>query len=468
MAVVVYAVLINMMLHPTAYGVIPLTANYAEETVESVQIVKYYCASESRLPIPEALSVFQPVAPHETTDYALIEDVVATLLAPGETDDVAPELETVTLPLAAAQFLAHFEGRKDPAKYVEATGMIGPDPLVCFSIRKQEEAKEEATVELPLIIELLNNVHPDAASQLAPRDEAILRFLTGKEIDYSEICQQIDRTCEERYRTVMALQKQVGMIERASNALNVAFEASESHFASICAGGIASDVAVLTELEKKKQNLRTDGPAFAAFVIGHVESYAQKHAYVKPFLRMVARKFHAILMEHFPLSGMSESEQQQRIDRLFLARKTRLLASLESTGIDPCVERIIKSKEIFSNAQTAALRACLFENPIESAAQLVLSLFVVEDLFVCEFGCPPEANQLMPLLANLFILSPIPTPLSFGRWLSQFFQPLMEAKKEWFSDESLRPLEHYFRFNEWMVDMLDTMSQSESLDSIRS
>jgi hypothetical protein len=30
----------------------------------------------------------------------------------------------------------------------------------------------------------------------------------------------------------------------------------------------------------------------------------------------------------------------------------------------------------------------------------------------------------------------------------------------------LRPLEHYFQFNEWMVNMLEAVSSSESLDSM--
>jgi hypothetical protein len=43
----------------------------------------------------------------------------------------------------------------------------------------------------------------------------------------------------------------------------------------------------------------------------------------------------------------------------------------------------------------------------------------------------------------------------------------MEANSEWFTDESLRPLEHYFRFNEWKEHMLESVSRSESLDAIR-
>jgi hypothetical protein len=161
-------------------------------------------------------------------------------------------------------------------------------------------------------------------------------------------------------------------------------------------------------------------------------------------------------MMHFPLAVISEEPNQRMIDQLFLSKKMTLLAGLEKAGLDPSVERMIRSKEVFANAQHAVLRACLLENPVESATQIVLSLFVLEDLFVFQCGEPPEANQLMPLLANLFILSPTPTPLSFGKWLSHFLQPLLTAKPEWFSDDSLRPLEHYFQFNAWIEDMLES------------
>ena len=96
----------------------------------------------------------------------------------------------------------------------------------------------------------------------------------------------------------------------------------------------------------------------------------------------------------------------------------------------------------------------LFENPLPSALEIVKALRTVEDLFTFQYGEPPEANQLMPLLAHLFMKSSFPNPISFSKWLSHFLQPILEKKQEWFKEDDLNSLEHYFQFNAWMEDMM--------------
>ena len=200
---------------------------------------------------------------------------------------------------------------------------------------------------------------------------------------------------------------------------------------------------------------------FANFIISHLETFQSKNQWAVPMMRMIARRFHAQVMKSFPISLFASTKNQLTLtDQKFLIQKFKFLESLEENGIDESVEKIVSCKDILAAAQTAVLRACVFENPLESAKQIVLGLFVVEDLFTFEFGAPPEANQLMPLLANLFILSPIPNPFSFGEWLAHFLQKLMELKPEWFSDDSMRSMEHYFQFNLWMKDMLLSFDKS--------
>jgi hypothetical protein len=70
------------------------------------------------------------------TDRSLIEAVVEALLVPAEVDDSGPELETVTLPLAAAQFLAPFEGSDTAMKYLEKIRFYRFDSLTAFSVAK--------------------------------------------------------------------------------------------------------------------------------------------------------------------------------------------------------------------------------------------------------------------------------------------------------------------------------------------
>jgi hypothetical protein len=457
-----------MLVYATAYAVVPLTSNYSKETCKSVRIIKFYCASESRLPISDALAGFPPISTHDRTDYALIESAVEELLKPGVLPDTDVDTGTVTLPLVAAQFLAKFKGNTATLKSLENLPSYRADQLLTVAVRKLGSSATEQNREFALVQELLGSVHPDVGVRLSPRCEAIRRFLSERSITYSALLETAAGRCSAKCDRVVELQLRVASLERACGSVKQALLAAEAQFANAIALGIAQKASLIAQLEKKKNILKADPNAFAAFVVSHVDAFAHKNPSLAPFIPMVARRFHAILMDNFPLSVMSEDLKQGQVDQLFLARKMKLLANLEQTGIDESVEQIIRSKTIFAHAQTAVLRACLFENPVESASQIVLSLFVVEDLFVCQFGCPPEANQLMPLLANLFILSPMPTPLSFGKWLNHYFQPLMQSKPEWFMDESLRSLEHYFQFNEWMTNMLEAISSSESLDALSS
>jgi hypothetical protein len=453
-----------MMLYPTCYAVLPLTSNYIEETEESVQMIKFYCASVSHLPIPEKLAKFPPLQGHEITDFSLVEEIVEAVLLPAVLDDNEPEIETVTLPFVAVQFLAKFEGKEDELNSSQPIETVSLNQLITFSILKGNSDESGRDRELDLILEFLNNVHPDANIQLSPRCQAIRQFLINRDIDYSEIYETVIERRTLKNETMLAVAEKVSILERAVSGLKNAIFAVESHFANSIANELFQDQNVSAELERK---MRKDSHFFCSFVVKQVDFFSQSNIWIKPFVPMIARRFHAILMQNFPLTVMSEDVKQHHIDKLFLTRKMKLLEALEKTGMDASVERIIRSNNIFSHAQDAALRACLLENPVESAKQIVQSVSVVEDLFIALFGCPPEANQFMPLLAHLFILSPMPTPLTFGRWLSHFFQPLMQERPEWFADDTLRPLEHYFQFNEWMLKMLDTVSHSESLDTLK-
>jgi hypothetical protein len=462
MTIVVYVVVANLMLFPTTYGVIPLTSNFAEEAVNSVQMIKFYCATVCHLPIPKRFAVFAPIPASDGIDDCQIDGLVQTLLRPADVDDSDPGFGSVTMPLVGLQFLSKFEGSQAAQRFADTI----VSPIVDCIIAEPPASNTQAD-EFGLVVELLTQTHPDACGELSPRLAAVRELLVRRALDVADLSRRAaDRFLIEG-ELIMALETRLEATEWAALNLHKAFVAAESQFANRIAHTLAHDPSVSSELEKKRNAFTADANAFASFVIGHVDAFSQKNSWAAPFIGMVARRFHAIVMTNFPLSVVSDDPKQRSVDQLFLAHKSGLIANLQRTGVDSSVERIIKdAKATFATAQEAVLRACLIENPLESARQIVLSLFVVEDLFVCEFGAPPEANQLMPLLANLFILSPMPTPLSFGKWLSHFFQPLLQAKPEWFDEEAMRPLEHYFQFNSWMASMLLSISGSGSVDRL--
>jgi hypothetical protein len=462
MTVVVYAIVANLMLFPTTYAVLPLTSNFAEETASSVQAIKFYCATVCHLPIPDGFAAMATVPASDGIDDCQIEGLVQALLRPADVDDPDPGFGSVTMPLAGLQFLSKFEGSVAAQRCVETI----VSPIVDCAITGLRPCSGPRD-EFALVLELLTQTHPDACGELPPRVAAVRERLVRRALDVRSLSRRAADRCRNKTELIIALAARLEATEQATLNLRRAFAAAESQFANRIAHSLTHDAAVSSELDKKKNVLKADANAFASFIITHVEAFSQKNPWAAPFIGMVARRFHAIVMTNFPLAVVSEDPKQRGVDQLFLARKSGLLANLQRTGVDSSVERIIRDpKATFATAQDAVLRACLFENPIESARQIVLSLFVVEDLFVCEFGAPPEANQLMPLLANLFILSPMPTPLSFGKWLRHFFQPLLQARPEWFDEEAMRPLEHYFQFNSWMAGMLLSISGSDSADRL--
>ena len=141
--------------------------------------------------------------------------------------------------------------------------------------------------------------------------------------------------------------------------------------------------------------------------------------------------------------------------------KAELISQLEGNSLDGSVSRIVDFKPAFAIAQAPVLRACQYASPIESVRKIVLSIAAVEDLFVFAFGERPEANQLMPMLARLFITTPVPAPLMFGRWLAHFVQVPLQMRSEWFGDAEMAPLEHYFQFNQWIEEMVGQFPDDE-------
>ena len=507
MTVVVYCIVVNLVTYPTAYNVFPVTSSVNGETPESIQIMKFYCASVCGLPIPHSLAKMPQVQEVEFVDYSLIKNLVDSLLFPYTDEEITPEMPNVAIPLGALRYLAKFEENSEVYNTIKAKTNVttesimkfrfdndrysqkkkntenkNPEPKINSNVENSENSNKEEILdenkekedekqakssnfrhnkEFDLAIELFASRNPNGFSNLSPKMRAIQLDLANKKIDFEEISSYIDLLANEEKEKLFALQVKIEILNHSIDLTKQANIASEAIFANNIVNGMMTDMNIYNELEKKKTLLMNDSTAFANFIISHLETFQSKNQWAVPMMRMIARRFHAQVMKSFPISLFASTKNQLTLtDQKFLIQKFKFLESLEENGIDESVEKIVSCKDILAAAQTAVLRACVFENPLESAKQIVLGLFVVEDLFTFEFGAPPEANQLMPLLANLFILSPIPNPFSFGEWLAHFLQKLMELKPEWFSDDSMRSMEHYFQFNLWMKDMLLSFDKS--------
>ena len=459
MTVILSSIVSYIMAYPRAYGVVPLTANYSEDILESVSVVKYYCTVCSGLQLSAKYASMTPVQEWEKIDTGLINRLVEELLKPGVILD-GPEVESVFIPMQALLFLAKFSSLIVPEaerkRFMSLEGAILRVPVIKTQQPPACSALWDSDVKL--MLELMTSHHLEMASPVIPRIKAIQAYFSVHPPNIAKVTRVIDESCELLSKSVIQLQARVSGINRVIDCAKKAVVAADTSFVNAIAQSIYTKHGVVSEIEKKKNAIWKDGNIFATFVCNTVDKFYQKNQWAGPFIPMIARRFHSVLMNHFKLTDFCDKEHQLFLDdQKFLSLKPKILKNLEQNGLDECVQKITSAKTILDIAQMAVMRACLFENPIESARQIVLSLFVVEDLFVFEFGVQPEANQLMPLLANLFIETPIPTPLCFGRWMSHFLQSAIRLKPDWFLDNEFRSLEHYFQFNAWVADMLQSM-----------
>lgn len=459
MTIVVHCIIAPMMESPSAYGVVPLTASYATETKHDIKTIKYYCMVCSRLPVDADYVGMPPVKDFELIEFVTIMRLVEELLKPATIPE-AIDLDFLALPREALLFLAEYDHLL-LQRGEESRGTKGEDIVSVPVIRTQQRSSLCNLLyskKVKLVVDLMTSHHADVFSTLTPKIKAIQTVLTLHPPDYKAVVRSIDDSCQTLTRTIVQLQARVSALNRMIERAKKAVVAADTYFVHKIAYSIYNDNNCASEMEKKKKAIWKDGGVLATYLCNLIDSFAHKNPWAATFIPMVARSFHSLLMTHFPLNDFSEQQTQLlKDDQTFLTVKHRILENLEKNGLDECVTKLISSKKILDTAQMAVMRACLFENPIESAKQIVLSLFVVEDLFVFEFGVQPEANQLLPLLANLFISTPIPFPLCFCRWMSHFLQPAIKLKPDWFLDEEFRPLEHYFQFNAWVEDMLHSM-----------
>ena len=421
-------------------------------------------------------------------DSQLIDSFVDVVLqsVPNHTD--WPEITSFTLPYRAFLYLLEYfnfgnlnlsENDKSYQPYtIIKFDVIIPPFMVNYRSPSQikfDQEKEKNQEKLDMLITLFDLDDPESPKARVLKKQ--IEFLSKNDgsFDMDSIQLEISQLSESLLFNITETQGMIHIIEKFIEQCRESIVQANSIFVNQIVDSILNDFAFLNDLRQKESLMLVDPHAFANFVISHLDSFEQKNKWASPLMKHIARKFHSKLtMTKFSLhdfvlyaekqgwsgdNSFDDNAKLSQIDQKFLNNKMKVLSLLEQNGLDENVKKILNCKDTFNAAQTSILRSCLFENPIESAKQIVLSLNTVENIFLFVFGVRPEANQLMPLLANLFIISPVPTPLSFAQWLKHFLKILMEKKQEWFSDESMRPLEHYFTFGSWMKELLMSIQE---------
>ena len=453
--IIFFCIILPMVENPIAYGVLPVNHNYkpVSETVIS-QLKSYFyklCKIEDNININQ----------FEMVDMKVINSLVNTVLTEIPID---PELNengqgmSLVMPFAAIDLLQNYEESiKDDSIF--NSGLKQNSILkICLS-NEDDIGEQNLNSNYNKTIDLLIKLAKCNLNSISsPRSKAIQIYFTRNPFNMHAILNECDSIINITINSISKRHRNIHFVKQTIEKCQKAIYLDNSKFINMIVESMMDDYLFSSELKQKKTQMIKESKCFSSFVMSYLTSFYQKNKMYHHIFREIAWRFHSKLMVHFPLSDFI-SEDLNQIDMKFLNQKIKVLKHLEANGLDEKVQQIINDKEVFNSAQTVILRSCLLENPLESGKQIILALNTVESIFTFVFGVQPEANQLLPLLANLLIISPLPTPLSLGIWIEHFLNDLMNDKQKWFSDESMRPLEHYFRFNDWMIDILKSIHE---------
>lgn len=456
LVVIINCLLIPMISYPTVFGILPSSTQYIPETPEMISTFKQYCYNVCSLPLGNQSDI--SIKSNERLDEKIIVRLIESLLnSSNAIRDPIFEISTICLPAFFVKSLAEINGNPNVLKILKA---LDPEIIIFLEIGHVVSPNVfPGQPRLQNTFNILSNLHPKAYSNPTAVQRA---FCNSNNMDSIIVIEKLINNEISKFKDFsIVLLSSNDTVKYYIELTQSAIINTESIIVTQIANSIFKDTSFSIELEKKKMAFMSEKSLFYNFFVGYIDSYTLKNPWVTPLIPHIAKMLHSKAMSKMPFSLFRDNETNlQQIDQLFLSKKMDLLTDIQKNSMDPCSAKLISSPNTIASALHAVLRACLYENPIESAKEIVLSLSTIEGLFSFEFNAPPEANQLMPLLANLFIMSPVPNPITFGKWICHYFEPFLEGKPEWFYDTNFRSLEHYFQFNNWMGEMIVNFENS--------
>ena len=485
-AVLVNSIIIPMLAFPITFQVLPVNTYFQNETSDTLNYYRYYVYTVMGLSTKGITKKNIPeIKPNERFDKNLLNNLIDKLLDPKnvrkDNESYISPIDDVVMNCCALRKLAQLYNNESVlnrlSNYEEDSLILIPQ----YSLQNVEQKLSFTSPSLDLLNELsgaknlyrsdleifasnklyritvhtIKKYHPEIVTKITSQYRADLE--TIKQIDKEDFKKQIVLEIEDFKEKSIDLETKLITMNHILDLTKKGYDASED---AICLQ-ISKELygTIKKEVNRKKKLFYSDSNAFSSFLTQVVDNYYSRNQWATPFIPQIGKSLFTLIMKKLPLEGYYEvNPDLHRIDQQFLEINSVIVQQVKN-GFDDKVAYLLENDAILANALSTVLRACLIENPIESSREIVLALETVEELFKFQFGEPPEANQLMPLLAHLFLKSSLPAPLSFGRWLHHFMQPVLDAHSDWFSDIALNSIEHYFQFNTWMEDLLSKATE---------
>ena len=447
--VITNSIILPLISFPTVFGVLRQNICYKNETVNSLNLLRYYLYSICEIPFNEGFDGITEIKDHEKVDKKLIEEVAEKIMEPTKQISFCVDgFDEIYINFASVKKLAKILGATFTGNY----DSYKDDRIFCFSFGiKQDDHIFIDNKKYNVAVKLFNKIHPTQTNIFTPTMRASIELI--KDVDLKEFNTSVEGEIN-KYRS-MSIEKKM-VIDSLTTILKQTTKAFEIAETSFCFR-ISSELfeTMKKDVVKKKKLFLNDDVAFCSFLTANVANFSSKNQWMQPLIPNIAKCLLSIITRKLSIDEfVIEHPELPDLDQKFLTGREQMLAHFEEEGYDEKVAFLLKDSDVLIPAASTVLQACVVENPIESSCLIVSALKTVEDLFTFQFGEPPEANQLMPLLANLFLRSSIPNPISFGMWIQHFMQTLLSQHSDWFKSDSLNSIEHYFQFNMWMQDFL--------------
>ena len=395
----------------------------------------------------------------ETFERGTIANLVAILLEPADITDCGPEFDDSAAPAEAILALSQYESDVAAKEAVQQL-VENNTPSTIFVFRVETRRKGYRMQEsLNLLLELLTKTNPFYVEDLPPELEAIKQTLHNRYFDYELVISNINNEIQNCLEAICSAQGEINELNMMIQNCKTSIHNAETIIASNIVQALIDDNNVVSDVEKRRIIFQTDQTSVANFVIWNLDTYLAQNQWIKPFMPLVSRIFHSYILNDFPLKSFISSMKCDDMDNLFFQYKVELINRIQSKGVDENTKKIIEDPTIFEPAAAKLQLASTLDSPSDCAKLISEGLETAENLFTFVNGVQPEANQLMPLLATLFVLTEMKSPLSFGKWLAAHFKPVIQLRPDWFIDDEGARIEHFFQLNEWIGVLLEEICQ---------
>ena len=395
----------------------------------------------------------------EAFERGTIANLVAILLEPADITDCGPEFDESAAPAQAIFALSQYESDVAAKEAVQEL-LENNTPNTIFVFRVEMRRRGYTFQEsLKLLTELLSSTNPFYIGDLQPNLAAIKNTLQNRYFEYERVISNINNEIQNCLEAICADRGEINELKTMIMDSNTSIHNAETTIATNIVQAMIDDNNVVSDVDRRRNAFRTDQTSVAQFVIWNLDTYLAQNSWIKPFMPLVSRIFHSYIVSEFDLKSYVESMKTKDMDDLFSAHKKDLIQKIQSSGVDERTKKILSDPKIFQAAASKLQIASTIDSPSDCTKLISEGLATAENLYTFVNGAVPEANQLMPILATLFVLTEMKSPISFGKWLAAHFKPLIEKRPDWFRDDEGARLEHFFQLNEWICGLLENITQ---------